>query len=294
MVRKSITNDRLSSLLRYTVLVAIAVVFVFPLVFMIMSSFKVVDQQLLTDARSFRAFLPVGDLGLANYQEVFERAPVRRFMLNSIFVTLVTVGLNILVCSLAGFAFAFLKWRGRELVLSLILATFVIPFETIALPLLQLTNYLPWFSFETALKLGWHNSYHVQILPWVVDGLSIFLFTQYFRDLPKDLVEAARAEGASWWQIYVRVIMPLSGPIIATVAILKFLVMYNQYLWPLMTIQSEEYRPVLIGLDYFFQLYPLWGPTLAYLSFITIPVLAFYLMLQRAFIASIAQTGVKG
>ncbi len=280
--------------LRYTVLLVIALAFVFPLVFMIVSSFKISDQQLLTDARSFRAFLPVGDLGLANYAEVFERAPVGRFMLNSLFVTLVTVGLNILVCSLAGFAFAFLRWRGQELVLSVILATFVIPFETIALPLLHLTNYLPWFSFETAFKLGWHNSYHVQIIPWVADGLAIFLFTQYFRDLPKDLVEAARAEGASWWQVYLRVVMPLAGPIIATAAILKFLVMYNQYLWPLMTVQSEAYRPVLIGLDYFFQLYPLWGPTLAYLCLITLPVLAFYLMLQRAFIASIAQTGVKG
>ena len=289
------TNAAKSHLvLRYTVLLVIALAFVFPLVFMIVSSFKISDQQLLTDARSFRAFLPVGDLGLANYAEVFERAPVGRFMLNSLFVTLVTVGLNILVCSLAGFAFAFLRWRGQELVLSVILATFVIPFETIALPLLHLTNYLPWFSFETAFKLGWHNSYHVQIIPWVADGLAIFLFTQYFRDLPKDLVEAARAEGASWWQVYLRVVMPLAGPIIATAAILKFLVMYNQYLWPLMTVQSEAYRPVLIGLDYFFQLYPLWGPTLAYLCLITLPVLAFYLMLQRAFIASIAQTGVKG
>ena len=292
--RAMLDGDRRTLALRYTVLATIAVVFVFPLLFMIMSSFKILDLQLLTDARSFRAFLPVGQLGLDNYQEVFETAPVGRFMLNSLFVTLITLGLTILVCSLAGFAFAFLKWRGRDLVLTLILSTLVIPFETIALPLLHLTNYLPWFSFETAFRLGWHNSYHVQIVPWVVDGLSIFLFTQYFRDLPKDLVEAARAEGASWVQIYLRVIMPLSGPIIATAAILKFLVMYNQYLWPLMTVQSEEYRPILIGLDYFFQLNVQWGEVMAYLSLVTVPVLVFYLMLQRAFIASIAQTGVKG
>ena len=237
--------------LRYTALIAISLVFIFPLVFMIISSFKVDVQQLLTDARSVRAFLPVGDLGFDHYRAVFSDAPVGRFMLNSLFITLITVGLTIFICSLAGFAFAFLKWRGQDLIFTLLLSTLVIPFETFAMPLFHLTNFLPCFSFDTAFKLGWHNSYHVQILPWAVDALSIFLFTQYFRDLPKDLVEAARAEGATWWQIYLRVVMPLSGPIIATAAILKFLVMYNQYLWPLMTIQSSDYRPVLIGLDFF-------------------------------------------
>jgi multiple sugar transport system permease protein len=88
--------------------------------------------------------------------------------------------------------------------------------------------------------------------------------------------------------------MPLSGPILATAAILKFLVMYNQYLWPLMVTQEEGYRPVMVGLQYFFQLNVVWGEVMAYLSVITVPVLAFYLYLQKAFIASIASTGVKG
>ena len=138
------------------------------------------------------------------------------------------------------------------------------------------------------------NTYRVQIIPFIADGLTIFLFVQYFRDIPKDLVEAARAEGATWWQVYYKVLMPLSGPIIATAAILKFLVMYNQYLWPLMVVQEEGYRPVLVGLQYFFQLNTAWGEVMAYLSMITVPVLVFYLFLQRAFIASIASTGVKG
>jgi multiple sugar transport system permease protein len=88
--------------------------------------------------------------------------------------------------------------------------------------------------------------------------------------------------------------MPLSGPVIATAAILKFLVMYNQYLWPLIVVQQETYRPVLVGLQYFFQLDITWGEIMAYLTIVTVPVLAFYLVLQRAFIASIASTGVKG
>ncbi|PJN92727.1 sugar ABC transporter permease, partial [Amaricoccus sp. HAR-UPW-R2A-40] len=97
-----------------------------------------------------------------------------------------------------------------------------------------------------------------------------------------------RVEGASWFQIYRKVVMPLSGPVLATAAILKFLAMYNQYLWPLMVTQAEGYRPVMVGLQYFFQLNPVWGELMAYLSVITVPVLAFYLFLQRAFIASIA------
>ena len=117
---------------------------------------------------------------------------------------------------------------------------------------------------------------------------------QYFKDLPRELIEAARVEGASWWQVYFKIVMPLAGPVLATAAILKFLVMYNQYLWPLIVVQQESYRPVMVGLQYFFQLDTAWGEVMAYLTLITIPVLAFYLALQRAFIASIASTGVKG
>ena len=107
--------------------------------------------------------------------------------------------------------------------------------------------------------------------------------------------QASRVDGASWFQIYRRVVMPLSGPVIATVAILKFLEMYNnQFIWPIMVVQAEDYRPIMVGLQYFFQLNTAWGEIMAYLTIITVPVLAFYLVLQRAFIASIASTGVKG
>jgi len=177
--------------------------------------------------------------------------------------------------------------------LAIILATLIVPFETIAIPMLLLASKLPWLGME-GLEWGWLNTYRVQIVPFVADGLTIFLFVQYFKDLPHELIEAARVEGASWRQVYLRVVMPLSGPVVATAAILKFLAMYNQYLWPLMVVQQEQYRPVMVGLQYFFQLNIEWGEIMAYLSLITVPVLAFYLFLQRAFIASIASTGVKG
>lgn len=285
-------NRGLRLAVRYAVLTIIALIFIFPLIFMGMSSLKP-DQQLLSDTGSLRAFLPVGDLNFDNYREAFERAPVVRFVFNSVLVTGITVLLSLAVCSLAAFSFVYLEWKGRGLILSIILSTLIIPFETIAIPLLLLVSKLPWIGMD-GLEWGWLNSYRVQIIPWIADGLTIFLFVQYFKDLPRELIEASRVEGASWFQIYYKVVMPLSGPVLATAAILKFLVMYNQYLWPLIVVQQESYRPVMVGLQYFFQLNIAWGEVMAYLTLITVPVLAFYLVLQRAFIASIASTGVKG
>lgn len=292
MAAVSYREDKLRIAVQYLVLTMIAVIFIFPLVFMLMSSLKP-DQQLLTDSGSMRAFLPVGDISLDNYRNAFRRAPIGLFVFNSIFVTTATVMLSLFFCSLAGFSIALMNWRGKSFILAAILATLTVPFETFAVPLLLMSSKLPWIG-PSGLEFGWLNSYRVQIIPWIADGLTIFLFVQYFRDLPKDLIEASRVEGATWWQIYYKVVMPLSGPVIATAAILKFLVMYNQYLWPLMVVQEEQYRPVLVGLQYFFQLNLAWGEVMAYLSLITVPVLVFYLFLQRAFIASIASTGVKG
>jgi len=292
MATISADNRGLRLAVRYTVLVLIAVIFCFPLVFMLMSSLKP-DLQLLQDSGSMRAFLPVGDISLNNYSAAFERAPVGMFIFNSVLVTGVTVVLSLFLCSTAAFAFVFIDWKGRHLVLAMIIATLIVPFETIAIPLLLLASKLPWIGLD-GLTWGWLNSYHVQIIPFIADGLTIFLFVQYFRDLPGELIEAARVEGATWGQIYRKIVMPLAGPVLATAAILKFLVMYNQYLWPLMVVQQESYRPVMVGLQYFFQLNIAWGEVMAYLSLITVPVLAFYLYLQKAFIASIASTGVKG
>lgn len=278
---------------RYAVLVLVAIIFIFPLLFMAMSSLKP-DQQLLSDTNSLRAFLPVGDISFQNYTDAFDRAPIGVFVFNSVVITGVTVLFTLFVCSLAAFSFVFLDWAGKGLIFSILLATLIVPYETIFIPMLLMVSQLPWIGGE-GLEWGWLNTYRVQIIPFIADGLSIFLFVQYFKDLPRELIEASRVEGASWWTIYRRVVMPLSGPVIATAAILKFLFMYNQFLWPLMVVQAEEIRPVMVGLGYFTdQLNVPWGEVMAYLTIITIPVLAFYLSLQRVFIASVASTGVKG
>lgn len=293
------TRRSRSRLLIYLPMVVLAIFFLFPLVFMFVSSLKP-DAQIFADLKSLRAFLPVGELSFDNYGNVFDRVPAGRFLLNSIFVTTAIVVLGLVVNSMCGFALARMRWRGRSFVFAFVIATLIVPFETIALPMVFWVAKLPWLEFDgliPTIEQGWLDSYRVQILPFVANAFSIFLFAQYFSTLPKDLDEAARVDGASWFQIYWKIIVPLSGPVFATAAILNFVVSpgtWNAYLWPLMTVQSEELRPVMVGMQYFFQLDTAWGEIMAYTSMITLPVLAVFLAFQRAFVNSIASTGLKG
>jgi multiple sugar transport system permease protein len=278
---------------RYVLMILLGVIFFFPILFMLISSLKP-TLQILRDSASLRAFLPVGDLSIQNYSDAFERAPIPLFIFNSVLVTTVTLVLGLFVNSLAGYSIACLRWKGKGIVLTVIIATFILPFETIAVPLLLVVSRLPWIGVDGFTR-GWLNSYHVQIIPFIADPFSIFLFVQFFKSLPGDLIEAARIDGANWFQIYRRVIVPISGPVFATVAILQGLKMWNQYLWPIMVVQAEEYRPVMIGLQYFYQFDTIvWGEVMAYLSLITIPILILFLALQRVFVESIASSGIKG
>jgi multiple sugar transport system permease protein len=282
-----------SKLVQYLINIVLVFFFIFPILFMIMSSFKP-NEQIFLDLRSLRAFLPVGDLSLANYNAVFEKSKFFRFLLNSVFVSLVTIILSLVVNSMMAYALSRLKWPGQRLILAIIIATLIIPGETTIMPLLLLVSKLPGFSLTEGFKLGWLNTYHVQIIPFIVSAFSIFLFYQFFRDIPKDLDEAALVDGASRFQIYRKIIVPNSGPVFATVAILTFIGAWNAFLWPIMTVQSEELRPVMVGMQYFFQQDTEWGEVMAYATMITIPVLLLFLAFQRSFVQSIASSGIKG
>ena len=283
----------------YLLMTILAIIFLFPIVFMIVSSFKP-DLQLLRDSGSLLAFVPYGELSLQNYVGAFERVPVMRFIFNSVLITSLTVLFGLVINSMAGFALSVLRWKGKGLVLSVIIATLIVPFEAIAVPLLLIVSRLPMLDFvglgegSELIRWSWMDTYHVQIIPFIFSAFSIFLFVQFFNSLPKDLYEAARIDGASWFQIYRRIVVPLSGPVFATVAILTFLPKWNDFFWPIMVVQSEELRPIMIGVSYFFQLNVAWGEIMAYLTMMTLPVLLFFLSLQRAFIESIAASGVKG
>ena len=277
-------------------MIGLSIFFVFPLVFMVMSSLKSNDS-LLQDVASARAFLPVGHLSLDNYWQVFNRVPFGRFLFNSLFVSTATVLLGLFLNSMIGFAIAKMEWRGKNFVLAIILALLILPFDVLAIPMLYLMAKLPWISFSGGVHVtqGWFNSYQIQILPFAASAFSIFLFVQYFKGLPKELDEAALVDGASWFRIYRSIAVPLSGPVFGTVAILTFLPMWNMYLWPAITIQDEKYRSIMLGLQYFYVNFGTsWGQIMAYLTLLTVPIVILFLSMQRFFVTSVASSGIKG
>ncbi len=289
----------LGHVLDYVLLTGIAFVFLFPIVFMVISSFKP-STVIFRDVRSLDAFLPT-TFTLENYDRVFARTNFARFMFNSAVISTVTVLLSLIVNSMAAYALARLRWRGQALVLTIIIALLTVPFEAIAIPLLFLVNRLFWpvlavdgGNLTISMQESWLNTLHVQIVPFVADAFSIFLFYQFFLDIPRELDEAALVDGASPFLIYWRLIVPLSRPVFATVAILQFLFRWNDYLWPAISVQSEKARPLTVGIATFFGQNTDWGQILAYASMITVPVLIVFLLFQRGFIRSIASSGLKG
>jgi len=275
----------------YLLMTVLAVFFLFPIVFMLVSSIKNDEMQVMADMSTLFAFVPRGDLGFTNYNDVFQSLEFGRLLFNSTFIMLVTVVTGLIVNSLIAYALARLNFKGRALLLGVIVALIIVPFEAVAVPLLLLVNRLPWFGGETT----WLDTYHVQIIPFIADAFSIFLFYQFFINIPKDLEEAALVDGASRFRIYWTIILPLSRPIFATVAILQALANWNRFMWPLMVTRGVEVRPLTVGMQAFFGQDPrLWGDLMAFASMITIPVLIVFLLFQKWFVQSVASTGIKG
>jgi multiple sugar transport system permease protein len=275
----------------YVFMSLLAVFFLFPIVFMLVSSLKNDETQVMRDMSSLYAFVPRGELGLQNYYDVFEQTEFGRLMFNSVFIVGVMVIGGLIINSLMAYALARLQFKGRGVLLGVIVALIIIPFEAVAVPLLLLVNRFPWFGGATT----WLESYHVQIIPFIADAFSIFLFYQFFINIPKDLEEAALVDGAGLFRIFWRIIIPLSRPVFATVAILQFLAHWGDFLWPLMVTRGVEFRPLTVGIQQYFGLDPkIWGDIMAFGAMITIPVLIVFLLFQKWFVQSVASTGIKG
>jgi multiple sugar transport system permease protein len=268
----------------YLVMIALAFFFLFPIIFMLVSSVKANESQIVRDMSRLTAFVPQGELGLQNYRDVFDQMPFERFVFNSVFIVASTVLGGLVVNSMIAYALARLRFRGRQFILTLIISLIIIPLEAVVIPLLLIVN-----------RFGWLDSYHVQIIPFIADAFSIFLFYQFFIGLPKDLDEAALVDGASPFRIYWNIILPLSRPVFATVAILQFLTRWGDFLWPLMVTRGFEYRPLPVAIQQFFSQDPkVWGDIFAFASMITIPVLIVFLLFQKWFVQSVATSGIKG
>jgi multiple sugar transport system permease protein len=205
-------------------------------------------------------------------------------MFNSILIVFSIVVLGIFANSLAAYVLSRLRFTGRRLLLGGIVALMIIPVEALVVPLLLMVN-----------RVGWLDTYQAQIVPFIAHPLSIFLFYQFFTKLPKELDEAAYIDGAGPLQIYWKIVLPLSLPVIATVAILQSLEYWNAYLWPLMVTRGPDVRPVSLALAQFFTTPPpLWGDQMAFSVLMSLPVLVAYLAFQRWFIQSVVGSAVKG
>jgi multiple sugar transport system permease protein len=160
----------------------------------------------------------------------------------------------------------------------------IIPLEAIAVPL-----------FYQVTLLGWRDTYLVQIVPFIANAFSIYLFYTFFLGLPRELEEAARIDGAGLWRTFFVIVMPNAKAVFATVAILTFLTQWGAFLWPLMVTYSETVRPLPLGIASFYTLPPLqWGDIFAFGVMMVTPVLLIFLVFQRWFVKGVATTGIKG
>jgi multiple sugar transport system permease protein len=226
----------------------------------------------------------LSQMSLSSYIETFRVVPFGRYILNSTVVSVaVTVG-QILIASLAAFAFARLRFRGREAIFLLYLTTLMIPEQVTLIP-----------RFLIVKSLGWYDTLLALIVPGLFSALSTFLLRQYYRSIPMDLDEAARMDGASSLRIWWQVVMPLSWPVMAALTIFRFQAAWNDFLWPLVVTSSDKMRTIPIGLSYFVGQYSTaWNLLMAGSVIALLPVLAIYLLAQKTFVQGITMTGMGG
>ncbi|WP_324651353.1 carbohydrate ABC transporter permease [Georgenia sp. H159] len=267
----------------YVVLTVLSLVFVAPIAYLVIGSFKPSSEVI----DGVGSFVP-RDLSLDNYTGMLGRfsSPAtgyfHDFFLTSLLVTSAVVLVGLLVNSMAAYSLARLRWGGRDAVLLGVVALTILPFEAIAVPLFYALN-------------DHRNTYYIQILPFVASAFSIYLFYSFFIGLPKEMEEAARIDGAGVWRTYVQIVVPMSKPAFATVAILSFLTTWGSFLWPVMMIDQPQKRPLPLAIAVFQGQPPYdWGQIFAFGVLMVLPVLAVFLVFQRWFVQSLASSGLKG
>ena len=263
----------------HLVLFPLAFLMVVPMIWMVITSVET-----LSETRHFPPILVPHTLRPQNYSDVLQQAPFARWFLNTLVVTVVVVVGNLLFCSLAGYAFARIKFFGREVAFILVLATLMIPFQVIMIP-----------TFLIVRKLGLIDTLGALIVPNLAGAFGIFLLRQFFRSLPIELEEAARIDGASRLGVLFKIILPLSGPVLATVAVITFLWTWNDFLWPLVTLYSPNNYTLQLGLTTFQGAHQTNTHLLMAANVMSVlPVLLLFFAAQRFFIRGIATSGLKG
>ena len=278
---------RLSRLLRriilYAILIFIALLIILPMLWMLSTSLKPKSQWFLAQLY----WIPKR-FTWDNYSQLLNNpygdTPVVRWFLNSVGVSLVSTVLILGLDSLAAYAYTRLEFPGRKFLYGLMLATLFLPGLMFLIP-----------NFLTIYQLGFLNTYAGVILPYLSGVFGVFFMSQFFQSLPKELEEAARIDGANKFQTFYKIALPLSRAALATLAVITFLSVWNDFLWPLLILQDPNLLTLPPGLSGLQNSYVTqYGPTMAGAVIAAIPVLIVYIALQRFIVRSVASTGLKG
>jgi multiple sugar transport system permease protein len=283
-------GDRIRTAVAYVIMFTVAILFAVPFLWSVSTSFRTI-----ADTVSGFSLLPEHWTTIG-YHDVFHKYHFGRYTLNSAIIAGVVTVSNLFLASLGGYAFARLKFPGREPLFLLVLGTLMIPDQLRLVPIYQmLVNWVPgWVS-----HVGWHDASFVNrngvILINLISASSLFLMRQYFLTIPRDLEEAAKLDGAGYFKTYRRVMLPLAGPAVAAVAILTFQGSWNSLFWPAVLLQDESQHTIPLGLAYFQQVFTtLWPQLMAASVTAIVPILVLFVLFQRYFVAGVAASGVKG
>jgi multiple sugar transport system permease protein len=256
-----------------------AVTMVVPFLWMLSTSLKS-DQQ----AYVFPPIWIPDPVVWENYKTVWEALPFNLFLINSTIVAIAVTFGQLLTCTLGAFAFARLRFPGREKLFVLYLATMMIPFQVTMIPIFILVKWLRWI-----------DSFDGLTIPMIFSAYGTFLLRQFFMTIPTELEDAAKIDGCGYFRIYWTIILPLSKPALATLGIFVFMWSWNNFLWPLLIINTLEMKTLPLGLSYFLGQYTVyWNLLMAGTTIALVPVLVVFFFAQRYFIEGITLTGLKG
>jgi multiple sugar transport system permease protein len=271
---------------RYVILTIVALAFVIPFLWMFLAAFKPQAEIFqYVYPISWRTFIPQ-DWTLENFRRLMELEPYpfTRYIGNSLFVALTVTGGSLVVNSMAAYAYARLDFPFRNFLFVISLMTVIVPFEAFAIPL-----YLEMRTFD------WVNSYKALIIPWIANGAGIFLLRQFFLDIPRDLIEAARIDGCSHVGAFARIVIPNSIPALITFSLIRFQASWDSFFWPLIVAPSPEKRVVQVAIATFTtEVQTQWGLTFAASTLATLPILLIFLFLQRYYVQGVVMSGMKG
>jgi multiple sugar transport system permease protein len=263
----------------HLLLMPVALVFVLPLVQMVLTSF-------MSDAEINRfppGLIPTS-LHLAGYVGLFTEAPILRWLGNTVIVSTISIAAHLVLCSMAGYGFARLKFPGRNLGFFAVVATIMIPTQLLMIP-----------TYVMFTRLGVVDTLAAAFVPWLASAFGIFLMRQFFLTLPHELEHAARIDGCSTFGVFWRIVLPLAKPALATLAVFTLLGSWNDLVWPLIAITDEHNYTMQLGLTSFHGTRRTeWSLLMAGNVVATMPLIAGFVAAQRHFIATMTFSGLKG